>query len=101
MTEKTKNDPKWLEKEKQLMKCDKCRSRRKAADEKARRRTLLIAVLAEAREKKREHYVNLYRLVHDSNEGLRSSDIAAMSEEELDLQIATLSRKAREMGRKV
>ena len=51
--------------------------------------------------KKREHYVNLYRLVHDSNEGLGSRQIAAMSEEELDQQIATLSVRAREMGRKI
>lgn len=45
--------------------------------------------------------MNLYRLVHDSNEGLWSKDIAAMSEEELDQQIASLSARAREMGRKV
>jgi hypothetical protein len=54
----------------------------------------------ESIERKREHYVNLYRLVHDSNEGLWSRDIAAMSEEELDRQIASLSARAIEMGRK-
>jgi len=45
--------------------------------------------------------VNLYRLVHDGNEGLWSKHILAMSEEELDQQIATLSARAIEMGRKV
>jgi len=45
------NDPQWLEKEEQLEKCDKCRSIREAANEKARRRSL-IAVLTEARRKK-------------------------------------------------
>ena len=58
-------------------------------------------VILESIERKREHYVNLYRLVHDGNEGLWSKHILAMSEEELDQQIATLSARAIEMGRKV
>lgn len=37
---------------------------------------------AEARARLQEHYVNLYRLVHDSNEGLWTKDIEAMSNEE-------------------
>jgi hypothetical protein len=53
----------------------------------------------ETMSKKQEHYVNLYRLVHDTNEGLLTTEIKAMTEQQLDEAISNLFFRAQQQNK--
>jgi len=52
----------------------------------------------DSRSKKEDHFVNLYRLVHGTNEGLWSARIRSMNDEELQASIDDLAREADARG---